>query len=112
MAAHLGISLNGSIYPSQFLLQIVTRQKCGKFQDCKVNNYARHCDYLSSCYILSLAQMDEMIAGIREVFVNNLQDLSWMDDETRKSAEEKVSFNLISGTVTTSCKIMTIISFC
>ncbi|KAK2847818.1 hypothetical protein Q7C36_009500 [Tachysurus vachellii] len=33
--------------------------------------------------------MDEMIAGIREVFVNNLQDLSWMDDETKKAAEEK-----------------------
>ncbi|XP_047009364.1 neprilysin isoform X1 [Ictalurus punctatus] len=33
--------------------------------------------------------MDEMIAGIREVFVSNLQGLSWMDDETRKAAEEK-----------------------
>ncbi|XP_027017774.1 neprilysin isoform X2 [Tachysurus fulvidraco] len=33
--------------------------------------------------------MDEMIAGIREVFVNNLQDLSWMDDETKKAAKEK-----------------------
>ncbi|MCI4378965.1 hypothetical protein PGIGA_G00222350 [Pangasianodon gigas] len=33
--------------------------------------------------------MDEMIAGIREVFVSNLQDLAWMDDETKKAAEEK-----------------------
>ncbi|XP_060778990.1 neprilysin-like isoform X1 [Neoarius graeffei] len=33
--------------------------------------------------------MDEMIGGIREVFVSNLQDLTWMDDETRKAAEEK-----------------------
>lgn len=42
--------------------------------------------------VIWLAQMDEMIAGIREVFVNNLKDLVWMDDETRKAAEEKVSF--------------------
>ncbi|KAM9481768.1 neprilysin-like isoform 1-T1 [Clarias gariepinus] len=33
--------------------------------------------------------MDEMIAGIREVFVSNLEDLTWMDDETRKAATEK-----------------------
>uniref|UniRef100_A0A3B4DY21 Neprilysin n=1 Tax=Pygocentrus nattereri TaxID=42514 RepID=A0A3B4DY21_PYGNA len=33
--------------------------------------------------------MDEMIANIREVFVSNLHDLTWMDDETKKSAEEK-----------------------
>lgn len=36
--------------------------------------------------------MDEMITSIREVFVSDLQDLAWMDDETRKAAEEKVSF--------------------
>uniref|UniRef100_A0AAR2KB96 Neprilysin n=1 Tax=Pygocentrus nattereri TaxID=42514 RepID=A0AAR2KB96_PYGNA len=30
-----------------------------------------------------------MIANIREVFVSNLHDLTWMDDETKKSAEEK-----------------------
>uniref|UniRef100_A0A4W4FRD4 Neprilysin n=1 Tax=Electrophorus electricus TaxID=8005 RepID=A0A4W4FRD4_ELEEL len=33
--------------------------------------------------------MDEMITSIREVFVNNLHDLTWMDDDTRKAAEEK-----------------------
>ncbi|XP_018603852.2 neprilysin-like isoform X2 [Scleropages formosus] len=33
--------------------------------------------------------MDEMIAEIREVFVRNLDDLPWMDEETKKAAEEK-----------------------
>ncbi|XP_023677515.2 neprilysin isoform X3 [Paramormyrops kingsleyae] len=33
--------------------------------------------------------MDEMIAEIRQVFVNNLDDLPWMDKETKKAAEEK-----------------------
>lgn len=40
--------------------------------------------------------MDEMIANIREVFVSNLDDLSWMDAETKKAAEEKVTFILSS----------------
>ena len=35
--------------------------------------------------------MDEMIASIREVFISNLDDLPWMDAETKKAAEEKVS---------------------
>uniref|UniRef100_A0A8C1VHQ5 Neprilysin n=1 Tax=Cyprinus carpio TaxID=7962 RepID=A0A8C1VHQ5_CYPCA len=34
--------------------------------------------------------MDEMITNIREVFVSNLDDLAWMDAETKKAAEEKV----------------------
>uniref|UniRef100_A0A673I643 Neprilysin n=1 Tax=Sinocyclocheilus rhinocerous TaxID=307959 RepID=A0A673I643_9TELE len=40
--------------------------------------------------------MDEMITNIREVFVSNLDDLAWMDAETKKAAEEKVRliFNL------------------
>ncbi|KAF4101555.1 neprilysin-like isoform X1 [Onychostoma macrolepis] len=33
--------------------------------------------------------MDEMITNIREVFVSNLDDLAWMDAETKKAAEEK-----------------------
>ncbi|XP_058490717.1 neprilysin-like isoform X2 [Solea solea] len=33
--------------------------------------------------------MEEMIKNIREVFISNLEDLTWMDAETRKSAEEK-----------------------
>ncbi|XP_062329132.1 neprilysin-like isoform X1 [Osmerus eperlanus] len=33
--------------------------------------------------------MDEMIASIREVFISNLDDLPWMDAETKKAAEEK-----------------------
>ncbi|XP_052008982.1 neprilysin-like [Xyrauchen texanus] len=37
----------------------------------------------------SKGMMDEMIANIREVFVSNLDDLAWMDAETKKAAEEK-----------------------
>ncbi|XP_052438210.1 neprilysin isoform X1 [Carassius gibelio] len=33
--------------------------------------------------------MDEMITNITEVFVSNLDDLAWMDAETKKAAEEK-----------------------
>ena len=43
--------------------------------------------------------MNEMIAEIREVFVKNLDDLNWMDAETRNAAEEKVrpTLPLLSG---------------
>lgn len=34
--------------------------------------------------------MEEMIKEIREVFVSNLDDLTWMDAETKKAAEKKV----------------------
>ncbi|XP_066541497.1 neprilysin-like [Hoplias malabaricus] len=37
----------------------------------------------------SKEMMDEMITNIREVFVSNLHDLTWMDGETKKAAEEK-----------------------
>ncbi|KAI4876843.1 hypothetical protein NFI96_016975 [Prochilodus magdalenae] len=37
----------------------------------------------------SKEMMDEMIVNIREVFVSNLHDLTWMDGETKKAAEEK-----------------------
>ncbi|XP_014907983.1 neprilysin-like [Poecilia latipinna] len=33
--------------------------------------------------------MEEMIKDIREVFISNLNDLAWMDEETKKAAEEK-----------------------
>ncbi|XP_071389763.1 neprilysin-like, partial [Centroberyx affinis] len=33
--------------------------------------------------------MDEMIADIREVFISHLDDLTWMDADTKKAAEEK-----------------------
>ncbi|XP_017280262.1 neprilysin isoform X1 [Kryptolebias marmoratus] len=33
--------------------------------------------------------MEEMIKDIREVFVSNLDDLTWMDAETKKAAEKK-----------------------
>ncbi|XP_043975219.1 neprilysin-like isoform X2 [Gambusia affinis] len=33
--------------------------------------------------------MEEMIKDIREVFISNLDNLSWMDEETKKAAEEK-----------------------
>lgn len=35
-------------------------------------------------------QMEAMIKDIREVFISNLDDLTWMDAETKKAAEEKV----------------------
>lgn len=34
--------------------------------------------------------MEEMIKDIREVFISNLDDLAWMDADTKKAAEEKV----------------------
>lgn len=34
--------------------------------------------------------MLEMIKDIREVFISNLDDLTWMDAPTKKAAEEKV----------------------
>ncbi|XP_062861037.1 neprilysin-like [Trichomycterus rosablanca] len=37
----------------------------------------------------SKEMMDEMILNIRQVFISNLQDLTWMDAETRRAAEEK-----------------------
>lgn len=37
----------------------------------------------------SKEMMDEMITNIREVFVSNLDELTWMDAETKKAAEEK-----------------------
>ncbi len=39
-------------------------------------------------------QMEEMIKDIREVFISNLDDLAWMDVETKKAAEEKVLFSI------------------
>uniref|UniRef100_A0A6Q2YAU3 Neprilysin n=1 Tax=Esox lucius TaxID=8010 RepID=A0A6Q2YAU3_ESOLU len=38
--------------------------------------------------------MDEMIAAIREVFIDNLDHLDWMDAETKKAAEEKVRLSI------------------
>jgi predicted metalloendopeptidase len=32
-----------------------------------------------------------LIAQIREVFIQTLDDLTWMDAETKKKAEEKVN---------------------
>lgn len=51
---------------------------------------------VSWCPSLWFAQMDEMITNIREVFVSNLEDLAWMDAETKKAAEEKVRLIFIS----------------
>lgn len=34
--------------------------------------------------------MEEMITDIREVFISNLDDLTWMDADTKRAAEEKV----------------------
>lgn len=45
-----------------------------------------HCVYVCVCG----HQMEEMIKDIRQVFISNLDDLTWMDAETKKAAEEKV----------------------
>ena len=43
------------------------------------------------CVCVCVHQMEEMIKDIREVFISNLDDLTWMDAETKKAAEEKVN---------------------
>ena len=35
-------------------------------------------------------QMEGMIHGIREVFIENLKTFDWIDEETRKASKEKV----------------------
>lgn len=35
-------------------------------------------------------EVEDLIAQIREVFIQTLDDLTWMDAETKKRAEEKV----------------------
>ena len=35
-------------------------------------------------------KVEDLIAQIREVFIQTLDDLTWMDAETKKKAEEKV----------------------
>lgn len=44
-------------------------------------------------------QVEEMIADIRDVFINTLDELSWMDAETKKKAEQKVSSVWNAGNV-------------
>lgn len=38
-------------------------------------------------------EVEDLIAQIREVFIQTLDDLTWMDAETKKKAEEKVRTN-------------------
>lgn len=38
-------------------------------------------------------EVEDLIAQIREVFIQTLDDLTWMDAETKKKAEEKVKTN-------------------
>ena len=40
--------------------------------------------------LCAVPQMEEMIADIRKVFLSNLDELTWMDAETKKAAKEKV----------------------
>lgn len=44
-----------------------------------------------------LFQVEEMIADIRDVFIKTLDELPWMDAETKKRAEQKVSSVLNIG---------------
>lgn len=50
--------------------------------------YSLLCVYV--CFHVPVYQMEEMIKDIRQVFISNLNDLTWMDAETKKAAEEKV----------------------
>lgn len=52
-----------------------------------------HCHHLTLwvCHILLFFQVEEMIADIRDVFIKTLDELPWMDAETKKRAEQKVS---------------------
>lgn len=46
---------------------------------------------MASIWLLfSWFKVEDLIAQIREVFIQTLDDLSWMDVETKKKAEEKV----------------------
>lgn len=37
------------------------------------------------------SKVEEMIADIRDVFIKTLDEITWMDLETKKKAEQKVS---------------------
>lgn len=54
-------------------------------------NAAFCCSPLTFAFLCASGhQILEMIKDIREVFISNLQDLTWMDEQTKKAAEEKV----------------------
>lgn len=42
------------------------------------------------CLPFFLFEVEDLIAQIRDVFIQTLDDLTWMDAETKKKAEEKV----------------------
>lgn len=42
-------------------------------------------------YSDGFSQVQEMITQIREVFITTLDELTWMDAETKKKAEQKAS---------------------
>ena len=41
--------------------------------------------------VLYFSKVEEMIADIRDIFIKTLDELTWMDAETKKKAEQKVS---------------------
>lgn len=42
------------------------------------------------CFLFFWFKVEDLIAQIRAVFIQTLDDLTWMDAETKKKAEEKV----------------------
>jgi len=44
---------------------------------------------ISQLLVLDCAQAEEMINEVRDAFKANLQNLTWMDKETRAAAESK-----------------------
>lgn len=57
-----------------------------------------------------LPQMDELIAEIRDVFITNLNGLSWMDTATKNAAAQKVRDDVLRQDLWSSNLISAIIS--
>uniref|UniRef100_A0AAZ3PMB3 Neprilysin n=1 Tax=Oncorhynchus tshawytscha TaxID=74940 RepID=A0AAZ3PMB3_ONCTS len=49
--------------------------------------------YVEESFSGESKELGEMISVIREVFISNLDHLRWMDVETKKAAEEKLSYS-------------------
>jgi Peptidase family M13 len=47
--------------------------------------------FIVVCVLFVFFQAEEMISRIKAAFIDNLPNLMWMDEDTRKAAVEKVS---------------------
>ncbi|KAM6961466.1 neprilysin-like [Aplochiton taeniatus] len=69
--------------------EAATWRQCALYVNNNMDNAVGRLYVEEAFSVESKEQMDEMIAAIREVFINNLHDLTWMDAATKKAAEEK-----------------------